>query len=804
MRYAFLFLASLPLVDASVRADDAATAFQQQVLPILKSHCTDCHGGTKPEAKLNLTGSPTLDELRSQSHHWFKVLERVEAGSMPPEDEEPLKQTDKQTILNWIRGDLTKFLIEQQRLEGRSTLRRLSRNEYANTVQDIFGIRPPVVKLMPGDGRVDGYDKVSKALPFSPASTEGQLKIAEDIVERMFTHPQTRETFRLWSRASEQSKGHLLVLEDNWNVSFNSDANSGALRKGEQRNGFPGPRKPGLHRLRMHVYGYQTDKPLPVGIYAGHVFAYPQILKLLKVVDVPPGKPAIVEADVYLRTGRDSDGPSDDGIRLIPLGLGVPVPKNSQASVLGKGPGLAIQWVDVEELEGALPGQDLLFADIPEEMHNAFQYRKTLKTSNLPRANVETTMRTTFARIGARLYRRDLTEAELASIVANYMGAIDDGALLRDAFVTEVTALMTAPDFLCVVEQPGKLTDFALASRLSYFLWNSAPDTELLEVARQGILSDPNVLRAQTDRLLNDAKSDRFVEDFLDQWLGLWGIDNTTPDKDLYPEYDDELKISCALETGATFRHMLDHNLSVRDFVAPNWAMINARLAKLYGVAGVDGFQIRKVPLPADTPFGGIWTQASTMKVTANGTLTSPVKRGVWVSDRLLGITIPPPPPNVSPVVPDTRGAKTLREQLALHSQQGSCRACHARFDPYGFALESFDVMGNFRTNYRVASGEKDKGQKRWMEGLPVDCSGITPSGKPFANVRELRKMLADQPEQLARGVTRHLLTYATGEPATPIDQPTIETIVSAAANDQYGLRTLVHGVVQSELFRFK
>lgn len=192
------------------------------------------------------------------------------------------------------------------------------------------------------------------------------------------------------------------------------------------------------------------------------------------------------------------------------------------------------------------------------------------------------------------------------------------------------------------------------------------------------------------------------------------------------------------------------------------------------------------------------------MKVTANGTQTSPVKRGVWVSDRLLGITIPPPPPNVDPIVPDTRGAKTLREQLALHSQQGSCKACHARFDPYGFALESLDVMGNFRTSYRVANGEKGKSQKTWTDGLPVDCSGITPSGQPFANVRELRQMLSDQPDQLARGVTRHLLTYATGEPATSIDQPTIETIASDAANEQYGLRALVHGVVQSELFRFK
>ena len=323
-----------------------------------------------------------------------------------------------------------------------------------------------------------------------------------------------------------------------------------------------------------------------------------------------------------------------------------------------------------------------------------------------------------------------------------------------------------------------------------------------MDIARQRKLTKPSVLRAQTERLLKDPKSDRFVKDFLDQWLGLWGIDNTTPDKDLYPEYDDELKISSTLETQATFRTMLDNNLSVRDFVAPDWMMINSRLAQLYGVPGVADFKIRKVKLPADTPYGGIWTQASTTKVTANGTLTSPVKRGVWVSDRLLGITIPPPPPNVGAVDPDTRGARTLREQLALHSKKGSCKACHAKFDPYGFALESFDVMGQFRTKYRVSNGEK--GKQRWKEGLPVDCSGTTPGGKSFASIQELRRLLAQRPDQLARGVTRHLLTYATGEPTTPIDQPTVESIVKAAAKDRYGLRSLVHAVVQSQLFQTK
>jgi hypothetical protein len=308
--------------------------------------------------------------------------------------------------------------------------------------------------------------------------------------------------------------------------------------------------------------------------------------------------------------------------------------------------------------------------------------------------------------------------------------------------------------------------------------------------------------------MLADPKSQRFVNDFVDQWLVLRSISDTTPDVDLYPEYDDLLKISSVMETQANFRRILDNNSSVREFVAPKWALVNERLARHYGLPPVSGFALQEVRLPDDSPFGGIWTQAATMKVTANGTLTSPVKRGVWVAERLLGTPIPPPPPNIEPVDPDTRGAKTLREQLALHSSKGACQACHARFDPYGFALESFDVTGAFRTRYRETNPDfaqqPTDARKKWREGLPVDCTGVTPAGNAFASVKQLRQMLAKNPEQLARGVTRHLITYSTGAPATYVDQRAIDAIVKTAAADDYGLRSLVHGVVQSELFRAK
>ncbi len=803
---------------ASCLADDAAAAFKSRVLPVLSARCTKCHGLEKQKAKVNLAGPRTLEQLGAERKLWFRVLEQIESGSMPPDGEKPLTPAERQAITTWVRGEWTDLLANAQQKEGRSKLRRLSRNEYANTIQDLFGIRPAVIRNLPSDGRVDGYDKVSAALPMSAAGAGGILKITDDILARMLKRrgPAKRDwTSRLFAAPSEQSAGHILELADGTKVSFNTDTTSGPLRPKSLDGKFTYPRGTqvsGLHRLRLSVYAYQTDKPLAFGIWAGHTAAYPQLIELVKVLEAPPGKPAILETEIYLRTREDNDlAAVSDHFRLIPFGLGVQVPKNTLASNC-KGPGLAVQWVDVEEPELPFLGDRWLCADIPAKLLEKVQLGgppATLKS--LPkgtRAEFLEAMRTTFQRIGRRFYRRDLTESEAKKILANITRDIDAGGQLGAAFLEEVAALMTAPDFLCVIEQPGKLSDFALASRLAYFLWNSTPDDLLLEVARQGKLTDSKMLHEQTERMLNDPKSQRFVNDFVNQWLGLRGIDDTTPDKDLYPEYDDLLKISSVTETQASFRRILDKNLSVRDFVAARWALVNERLAQHYGLPAVAGFALREVQLPDDSPFGGIWTQASTMKVTANGTLTSPVKRGVWVAERLLGTPIPPPPPNIEPVDPDTRGAKTLREQLALHSSQGSCKACHAKFDPYGFALESFDVTGAFRTKYRVVNPDFAKQpanqRQKWKEGLPVDCTGTTPDGQAFAGVQQLRQLLAKNPEQLARGVTRHLITYATGAPATRLDQRAIDAVAKSAAADDFGLRSLVHGVIQSELFRSK
>ena len=295
------------------------------------------------------------------------------------------------------------------------------------------------------------------------------------------------------------------------------------------------------------------------------------------------------------------------------------------------------------------------------------------------------------------------------------------------------------------------------------------------QLAAQNRLQEPVVLRAQAKRLLADPKSQRFVTAFLDYWLDLRKLNNTSPDASLYPDYylDDFLVESSGDETRAFFTEMLRRNLPARNVVASDFAMLNQRLAEHYGIPGVVGAAIRPVTLPADSPRGGLMTQASVLKVTANGTTTSPVLRGVWISERILGRLVPPPPSGVPAVESDTRGATTIRDQLAKHRSQPVCRSCHARIDPAGFALESFDVAGGQRDRYRGIGGEEKPPEGIGKGGhffefhyaLPVDASGVLPDGRSFADVRELKKMLLTDERQIARNLASQLVVYATGAP---------------------------------------
>jgi len=368
------------------------------------------------------------------------------------------------------------------------------------------------------------------------------------------------------------------------------------------------------------------------------------------------------------------------------------------------------------------------------------------------------------------------------------------------------------------------LDDYQLAARLSYFLWRTSPDAALRELAAKGELSKPEVLRRETQRLIASPRFDAFVADFLDHWLNLREIDATTPDRDLFPEYftqynsrvqDGLLHDSIVEETRVFFRDAVQHNFGVETLVRSRHAFLNERLAEHYDLPPVNGAALRRVSLPADSVRGGLLTQASVLKVTANGANTSPVIRGVWLLERILGTPSPSPPPDAGSIEPDTRGATTIRQQLAKHKNDTSCAVCHRKIDPPGFALEAFDPIGRYRDFYRTSeTGAKlndlrvfygwTYGPAKYLKGDTVDSSSTLPDGTTVSDIRQFKNVLARTPELIARNLVAQLVAFATGKPIEPGDLLARDQIVTRTKEEQYAVRSLLHEIIQSELFRNK
>jgi hypothetical protein len=407
-------------------------------------------------------------------------------------------------------------------------------------------------------------------------------------------------------------------------------------------------------------------------------------------------------------------------------------------------------------------------------------------------------------------------EAEVQRYLALFKQRLEAGLGFAGAMRATYTAILASPDFVFVDEPPGRLDDHALATRLALFLWNSAPDEALRQRAARGELHRPEVLRAETERLLRDPKASRFVGAFLDYWLDLRKMSDTTPSETLYNDYylDDVLVEAAEDETRLFFADLLERDLPARNLVDSDFTFLNERLAVHYGIPDIKGVAMRRVALPAESPRGGFMTQASVLKVTANGTTTSPVLRGKWIMERVLGYTLPPPPASVPAIEPDIRGAVTIRQQLDKHRADEACAMCHRKIDPPGFALENFDVMGAWRDRYRTSSPAelydtmgrfgKNGAPLAFRLGLQVDSGGELADGRSFQDVRDLKGLLLKDEPQIARNLARQLLIYATGAAERFSDRPALEQIVQGTRANQYGVRSLVHGIVQSELFLYK
>jgi hypothetical protein len=515
------------------------------------------------------------------------------------------------------------------------------------------------------------------------------------------------------------------------------------------------------------------------------------------------------------------------------------------------GPGIALDWFEVEgplfeqwpprshtAIFGELPfcGFDKDSGRIAPKRATVKQLSRTAnarpRNAELPQDEKEPLLESVFSRQpredAARLlsqflpraFRRAVPADEVLGYVEIVLRELDRNACFEDAMKQACKTALCSTDFLFTGDTvpPAdsasrlRLSDRAIAERLALWFWNSLPDDTLVSLANEDLLHLPSNLKAQTDRLLADPRSDRFIADFADQWLDLRKIDATQPDAKLYPEARDHLKNSMVAETYAYLRELITQNLSVTHLVKSEFGMLNQSLADHYGVPNVSGCAIRRVSLPEGNPRGPFITQAAILKVTANGTTTSPVTRGAWINERLLGNVIPPPPAGVPAIDPDTRGAKTIREQLEKHRSDARCAGCHAKLDPPGFVLESFDVIGGFRERYRSLSTGDTPVTFHFASGwnprvhlhLPVDPSGQLPNGETFQNLAEFQSLVLRNPEALAANMVRQLLMYSTGSEPHFSDRREINRILAQAKQTNYGLRALIDATVQSELFLTK
>jgi mono/diheme cytochrome c family protein len=770
-----------------VRAAGDSAPVNPDVAALFAESCVKCHGEKKAKGNLRLDQLDADLAKAATFARWQTILDQLQSGEMPPEDERRPDAAKLAAAIRLISAQLD-AAAAKHRAEGRVVLRRLNRVEYENTVRDLFAVDVMVKEILPEDAVAQGFDNVGAALNVSPVLMERYLEAADAVVTAALLPVHKLESTKQRFDLNDSIPPYVPHWKQDEGVMlFRTAVDSGVdLRQ------FKAP-APGRYRFRIAASAHNSETPLPMALLIGNFVVKGNYARQLGYFDAPPGKPAIIEIEERLAAKSDT-------IKIIPFGL--PHAYLSQKNMPEyPGPGLHIHWIEVE---GPFP-----------ELWPTESYRRVFgeadpKTGTL--ADAEKLIRALLP----RAFRRPVREGEEKPFVALVAKSMEMGQTFEASLRAGSKAVLSSPKFLYLREAPGPLDDHALASRLSYFLWSTMPDETLLALAAKGDLRKPGVLRAQVERMLNHPKARAFTENFTGQWLGLRDIAANTPDKVLYPEFEEMLQWSAERETHLFFEEMLRQNLSVKNFVDSDFAMLNGRLARHYGIPGVEGVAFRKVALKPEYHRGGVLTQASVLKVTANGTTTSPVLRGVWVLDRIMGRPAPPPPPNVPAIEPDIRGAKTIREQLAKHRATENCAGCHSRIDPPGFALENYDVIGGWRERYRVVAEQKDRVNNRtgplgkylaaWQYGLgpPVDAGDALPDGRKFADIGEFKKLLLAHPEQIARCVTEKLVTYATGNPVGLGDHAAVKRILADAKQSDYGLRSLVHALVASELFQQK
>ncbi len=819
-----LAVAGVSYCSASAFAADESDAadFKTDIAPLLKTHCSKCHGAKKQNGERRFDTLPELIDNSNTLSDYQDILDQLNLGEMPPADEPQPTDNQRRQVVSWLTESINTFHASRDDSGGETILRRLNAREYCNTIRDLFGMNMVMfdpTESFPHDQTTEHLDNIGDTLVTSGYLLQKYLVAADTVVNKA-VYPLQQPQVQKWvfnddfKQQPEIDQVHRTTNKLRRMTLYDvpgADKPEGAFgpihafARGVPSDGFYEIRVQAEALNRDHPYdddfvGTDRTQPLRLGIVPGN-----HTVGLLHLPQ--PVQPLLAEIDladevkwytvrVWLDAGYTPrfifrnglmDARNLWGKLVKEYADQFPKPKRGgivehrfNAIQFGKLPQIHIHEIEIEgPFRDAWPtaAQQAVFG----------QDAKKILTSTQMTVSQQRRQLQVFA---TKAYRRSVSDDEVERLMAVVQRQQSAGRSALEAYLDAVKAVLCSPAFL-YLEEPTQNGPSAtsLASRLSYFLWSSNPDQELLTLSHSAELQRSSVLQQQVERMLDDPRSDAIVEGFLGSWLTLRDFGSSPPERDQFKSfYRFDLAAAMQQETRLFMRHMLDENLSVSNFLDSDFTFVNQPLARHYGIVASagDGFEFQKVAL-TDKRRGGLLGQASVLTVTANGIDTSPVVRGVWVLENILGTPPSPPPPDIEPLDPDVRGAKSIRDQLEKHRSVPSCNDCHRRIDPMGFALENFDPIGRWRTTY----GKRTK----------IDASSQMPNGRTFEDIVGFKNVLQEQQPLFIRSLTSKLLAYALGRQITPADRPKIDRITEELAGKGNGFRDLIRLIISSEVF---
>ena len=735
--------------------------FNTEVRPLIVQHCFHCHGNGKHKGDLDLDRFANISSIQAERVVWQNISDAITFKVMPPEERPQPTEAQRQTLTQWIKDALDHVDCSGPRDPGHVPIRRLNRAEYNNTIRDLVGIDFRPADDFPADDTGYGFDNIADVLSVSPLLTEKYLAAAEQVMEKAFAteeeHRKRNTKVTRYNAAEIKNTVGQRVRGKAWNLTTEGEV--------FQQHDFV---VPGPYEIRV------TASQEPAGKDNARL-AVKLDNRVLQVFEVKGQRDQ--QTTFKLTTDIKTPGPRRVAAAYTNNWKDATDPKLDR--------NLIIHSIEIESLatEHAGPQSPLL--------------RKIFVSYPSKDVTEETAARNILRRFATRAYRRPAGADEVSSLFKLFKNARAEGDPFEAAIKHALTAVLVSPHFLFRIEpDPAKnteavvrtLNDYELATRLSYFLWSSMPDDQLYAAAESGKLKNPQVLEQQIKRMLADPRSHALVENFAGQWLELRNLNEITPDPDRFPSFDPALKAAMIQEAEMFFANIIKEDRSILELLDADYTFANGRLARHYGIQNVSGSGFDKVSLKG-TNRGGVLTMGAVLTVTAMPARTSPVKRGKFILEQILG-TPPPPPPADVPALPDKpqdTKAASLRERLEKHRSDPNCAICHIRMDPIGFSMENFDAVGAWR--------EEDGGFK-------IDTAGQMPDGTKLNGPADLKKMLLSRKSEFVTCLTEKMLTYATGRGMEHQDRCTVREIVKQVEQDNHRFSALVVAIAKSDAFQ--